>query len=180
MELQPILDGPRLRLRPLRPADFDALYAVAADPLIWEQHPCSNRHERAVFEEFFNQGLRSRGALAVVDKATKRIIGSSRYYDLVGRKSVAIGFIFLARKFWGGGYNRELKFLMLDHAFGSVERVLFHVGENNLRSRRAMEKIGAQLIGTIARTKPDGTPDPTVVFELRRGQTGYFLSLREA
>ena len=168
MQLQPILDGSRLRLRPLKPSDFEALYAVASDPLIWEQHPCSNRHERAVFEKFFNQALKSRGALSIVDKATKELAGSSRYYDLDGKKSVAIGFTFLARKYWGGDYNRELKYLMLDHAFGSVTMVIFHVGEKNLRSRRALEKIGAKQTGRLARLKPDGTPDPTVVFELRR------------
>jgi RimJ/RimL family protein N-acetyltransferase len=168
MELQPVLEGPRLRLRPLKPADFEPLYAAASDPLIWEQHPCSDRHERPVFEAFFNQGLRSRGALAIEERATGRLIGTSRYYDLDGRESVAIGFTFLTRAHWGGSWNRELKFLMLDHAFIYVRRAIFHVGEKNLRSRRALEKIGASLAGRLERVKPDGTPDPTVVFELRR------------
>ena len=168
MELQPVLEGPRLRLRPLKAADFDALYAAASDPLIWEQHPAPNRHERRVFEEFFDRALRSRGALAVIDKATKKIVGTSRYYDLEGRDSVCIGFTFLTRAYWGGAYNRELKFMMLDHAFGAVRRTLFHVGPNNLRSRRALEKIGAKLVGRLERTKPDGSPDPTVVYEIKR------------
>jgi RimJ/RimL family protein N-acetyltransferase len=168
MELQPVLEGPRLRLRPLKAGDFEALYAAASDPLIWELHPCSDRHEKPVFEAFFNSGLKSKGALAIIDKATKKIVGTSRYYDLDGRKSVAIGFTFLTRDYWGGDYNRELKFLMLDHAFIYVSTVVFHVGENNKRSRRAMEKIGAKLTGKLERFKPDGSPDPTVVFEIRR------------
>ncbi|MCM2305667.1 MAG: GNAT family N-acetyltransferase [Elusimicrobia bacterium] len=168
MELQPVLEGPRLRLRPLKAADFDALYAAASDPLIWEQHPAPNRHERRVFEEFFDRALKSRGALAVVDKTTNVIIGTSRYYDLESRDSVCIGFTFLTRPYWGGSYNRELKFVMLDHAFSAVRRVLFHVGPLNLRSRRALEKIGAKLVGRLERTKPDGSPDPTVVYELQR------------
>lgn len=168
MELQPVLEGPRLRLRPLKAADFDELYAAASDPLIWEQHPAPNRHELKVFEEFFDRALKSRGALAVIDKATKKIVGTSRYYDLEGRDSVCIGFTFLTRAYWGGDYNRELKFTMLDHAFFAVRRVLFHVGPNNLRSRRALEKIGAKLVGRLERTKPDGSPDPTVVYELKR------------
>jgi RimJ/RimL family protein N-acetyltransferase len=168
MELQPVLEGPRLRLRPLKAADFDELYAAASDPLIWEQHPAPNRHERKVFEEFFDRALKSRGALAVIDKATGQIVGTSRYYDLEGRDSVCIGFTFLTRAYWGGDYNRELKFTMLDHAFFAVRRVLFHVGPNNLRSRRALEKIGAKLVGRLERTKPDGSPDPTVVYELKR------------
>lgn len=168
MELQPVLEGPRLRLRPLKAADFDALYAAASDPLIWEQHPAPNRHERRVFEEFFDRALKSRGALAVVDKTTNVIVGTSRYYDLEGRDSVCIGFTFLTRAYWGGSYNRELKFVMLDHAFIYVRRALFHVGPLNLRSRRALEKIGAKLVGRLDRTKPDGSPDPTVVYELQR------------
>jgi len=168
MELQPVLEGPRLRLRPLKAADFDELYAAASDPLIWEQHPARNRHELKVFEEFFDRALRSRGALAIIDKATGGIVGTSRYYDLEGKDSVCIGFTFLTRAYWGGSYNRELKFTMLDHAFGAVRRALFHVGPDNLRSRRALEKIGAKLVGRLERTKPDGSPDPTVVYELKR------------
>jgi RimJ/RimL family protein N-acetyltransferase len=168
MELQPVLVGARLRLRPLKAADFEEMYAAASDPLIWEQHPAPDRHERRVFEQFFNRGLKSRGALAVLDKETGEIVGTSRYYDVEGRDSVCIGFTFLVRKLWGGGFNRELKFLMLDHAFIYVRRALFHVGEQNLRSRRAMEKIGGKLVGRLDRLKPDGSPDPTVVFEIRR------------
>ncbi len=168
MELQPVLVGNRLKLRPLKPADFEELYAAASDPKIWELHPASDRWKREVFEDYFNQGLKSRGALAILDKASGKIVGSSRYYDLDGRESVAIGFTFLTRAYWGGDFNRELKFLMLDHAFVYVRRAIFHVGENNLRSRRAMEKIGGKLVGRLDRVRPDGTPDPTVVFEIRK------------
>jgi RimJ/RimL family protein N-acetyltransferase len=97
MELQPVLHGPRLYLRPLKDADFDALFAAASDPLIWEQHPAPNRHERKIFEQFFNRALKSRGALVILDKTTQKIIGTSRYYDVEGRDSVCIGFTFLAR-----------------------------------------------------------------------------------
>lgn len=155
-------------MRPLKAADFEPLYAAASDPLIWEQHPAPDRHERNIFEQFFNRGLKSRGALVVLDKATNKLIGSSRYYDVEGRDSVCIGFTFLTRAYWGGGYNRELKFMMLDHAFIYVRRALFHVGEQNVRSRKAMEKIGAKLVGRLERQKPDGSPDPTVVFEIKR------------
>ncbi len=168
MELQPVLHGPRLRLRPLKQDDFEELYAAASDPKIWELHPASNRHERPVFEKFFSAGLASRGALAVERKSDGKIIGTSRYYDASGRDSVAIGFTFLTREHWGGDWNRELKFIMLDHAFIYVRRVLFHVGEHNLRSRRAMEKIGAKLVGRLDRLKPDGSPDPTVLFEIKK------------
>jgi RimJ/RimL family protein N-acetyltransferase len=154
-DTQPILTGRLLELRPLRAEDFDALYAVAADPLLWEQHPQSNRHERPVFEAFFAEAIASRGALAVGDVRDGRVIGSSRYFghdEATGE--IEIGWTFLARSHWGGTYNRELKDLMLRHAFRFVTRVLFLVGPNNHRSRRALEKIGAVQHGT--RTTADG------------------------
>ncbi|MDD5302302.1 MAG: GNAT family N-acetyltransferase [Elusimicrobia bacterium] len=169
MELQPVLEGARLRLRPLKAADFDALYAAASDPLIWEQHPDSKRHERPVFEAFFAQALKSRGSFVILDKASGEIVGTSRYYGLdLKERRVGIGFTFLTRKYWGGSCNRELKFMMLDHAFQSMRSVVFHVGENNARSRKALEKIGARPVARLDRARPDGTPDPTVVYEIKR------------
>lgn len=144
--LQPRLEGPTLLLRPLGEGDFEALYAVAADPLLWEQHPEPLRYRRDVFEGFFAAALTSGGALLVTDKQTAKVIGTSRYYDLdAARAEVAIGYTFLARSHWGGASNREMKALMLDHAFSRVRTVWFHVGPANFRSRRALEKIGARL-----------------------------------
>lgn len=172
MNLQPTLEGSRLLLRPLRADDWEPLFAAAADPLIWEAHPCSDRWQQPVFRSFFDKAMKDGAAFVVIDKASGAIIGSSRYYDYdAAGRSVAIGFTFLTRAYWGGDYNRELKTLMLDHAFRSVDRVLFHVGEKNLRSRRAMEKIGGTLIGREARVFPDGQPNPSVVFEIRRDPT---------
>jgi N-acetyltransferase len=142
-ELQPTLKGDLLELRPLQPADFDALYAVARDPLIWEQHPASNRHEEDVFRPFFQEALDCGGAFVVIDAGAGKIIGSSRYFGYDEAKSeIEIGWTFLARPYWGGRYNREMKQLMLRHAFKFVDHVLLLVGPNNWRSRRAVEKIG--------------------------------------
>jgi RimJ/RimL family protein N-acetyltransferase len=168
-ELQPTLTGERLELRPLRPEDFEALYAAAADPLIWEVHPEPNRHEREVFRGFFEGALKSRGALAVFDRRTGVLIGSSRYYDLDAEKSeIIIGYTFLSRDHWGGSFNREMKTLMLDHAFRFVNAVVFHVGENNVRSRKAMEKIGGVLSGGLAKTGADGRPRRNVIYRIEK------------
>jgi RimJ/RimL family protein N-acetyltransferase len=146
IDLQPTLVGETLLLRPLRVEDFDALYAVASDPAIWEQHPEPTRFQRLVFEGFFTAALASRGALLAAERASGAVIGSSRYYDWnAAERSIAIGYTFLARAHWGGAANREMKRLMLDHAFRFADTVWFHVGRDNLRSRRAMEKIGAEL-----------------------------------
>lgn len=149
-ELQPTLTGERLELRPLRPEDFEALFAAASDPLIWEGHPEPNRYQREAFEGFFAGALKSKGALAVIDRSTGRIVGSSRYYDYDPAKSeIIIGFTFLSRSHWGGSFNREMKTLMLDHAFRFVRAAVFLVGEGNIRSRKAMEKIGGALSGSL-------------------------------
>jgi RimJ/RimL family protein N-acetyltransferase len=142
-ELQPTLTGTLLELRPLRPEDFDDLYAVASDPAIWEQHPSSDRYKEDVFKDFFREAMESGGAFAVIDRATGRMIGSSRYYGYDEQGSeIEIGWTFLACAYWGGVYNREMKELMLRHAFRFVSSVVFFVGPTNWRSQRAIEKIG--------------------------------------
>lgn len=162
-ELQPVLHGELIQLRPLRPDDFAELYAVASDPLIWEQHPSSDRYKPDVFEQFFRGALESGGAFAVVDLRDGRIIGSSRFHGYDEEKSeIEIGWTFLARSHWGGVYNREMKRLMLNHAFQFVRRVVFLVGPQNYRSQKAMEKIG----GVRAGTRRDSTGRESVVFEL--------------
>jgi RimJ/RimL family protein N-acetyltransferase len=146
---QPVLKGELLTLRPLRPEDFADLYAVAADPLIWEQHPQSDRYQEEVFREFFREALASGGALIALDRGTGGVIGSSRFlgYDEEGSE-VEIGYTFLARSHWGGRYNGEMKRLMLGHAFRFVRSVVFLVGPQNYRSQRAVEKIGGVRDGS--------------------------------
>jgi len=148
-DLQPHLKGDLIELRPLRPDDWDELFTVASDPLIWEQHPESDRYKKEIFKIFFEDALRSGGAFIVIDTQTQQIIGSTRFHGYDPEKSeIEIGWTFLARKYWGGRYNREMKQLMLAHAFKFVENVVFFVGENNIRSQKATEKIGAVKSGT--------------------------------
>ena len=144
---QPVLEGELVCLRPLRTEDWEALFAVASDPLIWAQHPAHDRWQEPVFRAFFDDALANKGALAVIDAQTGSVIGSSRFQGLeqAGGGSVEIGWTFLARSHWGGRYNHEMKRLMLAHALASVAEVRFVVGETNNRSRRALERIGAQL-----------------------------------
>src|SRR5262245_8755224 len=143
-DYQPVLKGELVELRPLTAEDYDDLYAVAADPLIWEQHPVKERSERQGFQLFFREALASGGALIVIDNRTQRVIGSSRFHGFDYEKSeVEIGWTFLARSHWGGRYNGEMKRLMLQHAFQFVRSVVFLIGPHNVRSQRAVEKIGA-------------------------------------
>ena len=147
-EFQPVLTGDLLELRPLREDDFVILHAAAADPLIWEQHPESDRWTEPVFRRFFRGAMDSGGAFIAIDRRDGRVIGSSRYAEYDEAKSeVEIGWTFLVRSHWGGVYNAEMKRLMLAHALRFVRRVIFRVGPDNRRSRRALEKIGAAYVG---------------------------------
>ena len=162
-DLQPTLRGDLIELRPLRSEDFDPLFAVASDPLIWEQHPESDRHTEEKFRKYFQSGIDSGGALLAVDRKTGATIGSSRYwgYDPAASE-IEIGWTFLARPYWGGRYNGEMKRLMLEHAFRFVENVVFLIGHDNRRSRKAVEKIGAVTIGT----RIDGKREERIVYRL--------------
>ena len=164
-DLQPTLTGDLLKLRPLQPNDFDLLFAVAGDPLIWEQHPEPNRYERTVFEAFFRAALESQGALLAIDASSGRTIGSSRFNGYNEQRSeIEIGWTFLARSHWGGTYNREMKRLMLEHAFTFVNTVVFVIGPHNRRSQRAVEKIGGRR--SVSRWSPAGVE--SFVYELTR------------
>ena len=166
-ELQPHLHNHQIRLEPLGTGDFEALYAVAADPLIWEQHPSKDRYKREVFENFFRGAIESGGAFLVYDAVSDQLIGSSRYYEYdEAQRKISIGYTFLARSHWASGHNRALKTLMLDHAFRFVDRVLFQVGVDNWRSRKAMEKLGGTYIGEEPVSYFGEAARPNVIFKI--------------
>jgi RimJ/RimL family protein N-acetyltransferase len=170
-ELQPNLVGDLIELRPLRPADWESLFVVASDPLIWEQHPAHDRYQEEVFKEFFREALESGGAFVVIDRKTQKIIGSSRYFGFEPRRrEIEIGLTFLARSHWGGKYNGELKRLMLDHAFKFVESVVFLIGPTNVRSQKALEKIGGVMTERREETSLHGKIVEHVVYQIKSGQ----------
>ncbi|MFT3946725.1 MAG: GNAT family N-acetyltransferase [Agriterribacter sp.] len=137
------LENDLVRLIPLYKDDFEKLYAVASDPLIWEQHPAKDRYEREVFQLFFDGAVAGNTAFLIIDKASGNIIGSTRYYDYKPENSsIAIGYTFLAKAYWGGRYNQSCKKLLLDYAFQFVDKIYFHVGATNTRSQLAIQKTG--------------------------------------
>jgi RimJ/RimL family protein N-acetyltransferase len=168
-DLQPNLKGDLVELRPLAPEDWDDLFAVASDPRIWEQHPESDRYKEDVFKVFFKEALESGGAFVVIDNKNQRIIGSTRFYGYdPGKSEIEIGWTFLARKYWGERYNREMKQLMLNYAFKSVETVVFYVGERNIRSQKAMEKISAIKSGIVTRTYGNHPPARNLKYLIKK------------
>ena len=146
-DIQPVLTGERVMLRPLLETDYDALYAVASDPEIWAMHPFPDRYKREVFDSFFADAMASRGAFAILDRATHEIIGGTRFasYDPT-TVEIEIGWTFFATAYWRTGTNREVKALMLRHIFQFVRIVVFQVGASNFRSRTAVERLGAKLV----------------------------------
>ncbi len=161
---QPTLQGELVELAPLAPEDSEGMFAVASDPLLWEQHPAHDRYKREVFFVLFHELLASQGALTIRDRRDGRIIGASRYHGFDETASeVEIGWTFLARAYWGGKYNKEAKQLMLRHAFRFVKRVIFVIGTQNVRSQRAIEKLGGVRVGSRA----DTAGRDSYVYEIR-------------
>jgi RimJ/RimL family protein N-acetyltransferase len=167
--LQPHLVGELVELRPLSSEDWEGLFAVAADPLIWELHPARDRYREELFSEYFKEALESGGALVALDRKTDDVIGSSRYFWYgPDQNELEIGWTFLARSHWGGVYNGEMKRLMLDYAFKFVDCVIFLVGIDNIRSQKAMEKVGGILTSRRVQRSLHGKSSEFVIFEIRR------------
>ena len=167
MNIQPILVNHFVQLIPLEESDFESLYSVASDPEIWEQHPNKDRYQREVFEKFFQGAIESKGAFKILDKNTGEIAGSTRFYDYNPKEnSIFIGYTFYATKFWGSKLNPQVKKLMLDYIFQFVDKVNFHVGKDNIRSQKAMEKLGAKKVDEV-NVAYFGEPEKlNVVFEI--------------
>ena len=129
----------------LEQSHYQELYVVASNPLIWEQHQEKNRWQKKNFLKFFQKALQNNyGCFAVLDKNLNKFIGSTRFYSNT-EDSIKIGYTFLSPEYWGTGANKEIKKAMLDYASKYVDIVFFDVGKKNIRSRAAIEKLGAVL-----------------------------------
>ncbi len=144
------LENERIRLAPLTASHFEDLFKIASDPQIWAQHPARERYKKDVFRNFFDGALQSGTAFVIIDQATGRIAGSTRYYDYrPDVPSIAIGYTFLGRSYWGGQYNQASKRLLIDYAFQYVDKVYFHIGSDNIRSQTAISRTGARKVGEV-------------------------------
>ena len=147
-DIQPVLENNHVILYPLKDDDFDALYAVASDPKVWEQHPNKDRWKKDVFRTFFEGAIQSKGAFKIIDKSTGNIAGSTRIYDYNEQEnSVLIGYTFFSTEYWGKGINSSVKVLLLDYLFQFVSSVYFHIGASNIRSQMAIGRVGAKKVG---------------------------------
>ena len=167
MNVQATLENENVKLVPLNPNDLEELFSVASDPKIWEQHPNKDRYQREVFEKFFQGAIESKGGFKIMDKSSNEVAGSTRFYDYNPKEnSIFIGYTFYATKFWGSKLNPQVKKLMLDYIFQFVDKVNFHVGKDNIRSQKAMEKLGAKKVDEV-NVAYFGEPEKlNVVFEI--------------
>jgi N-acetyltransferase len=169
-DFQPTLVGPSIIIRPIAADDWPDLFAAGSDPKIWEVHPVTERYTEPLFRTFFDQAVDSKTAFVFVDRSTGRLIGSSRYYGHAPERSeIEIGWTFIVRSHWGGAANREVKRLMLDHAFTFVDTVVFWVGEENWRSQGAMTKIGGIKREGLLTREVTGD-NPYYIFEITRSR----------
>lgn len=179
-DAQPELASSLLALRPMNPADFDGLFAAAGHPEVWAGHPAKDRYKKDVFEKYFGFLLGTQSTLVVIDQASGRIIGCSRYYTAPNQpKSISIGFTFVNHAYWGGGVNFELKRLMLDHAFKTFPEVWFHIAPDNIRSQKATSKLGAEHAYT-ATLNLSGSPAPAMCYRLSKEAWERTLKDRKA
>ncbi|TDS11801.1 GNAT family N-acetyltransferase [Sphingobacterium paludis] len=138
------LQNTEIALEPLQAGDFDRLFQVASDPEIWAQHPDFNRYQPEGFRPYFAKLMATDMPYLIIDKRNQAVIGATSYYQYnATANSIAIGFTFLEKAYWGGFTNRMVKTLMLNYAFQYVDTVIFHVREHNFRSQGALAKLGA-------------------------------------
>lgn len=167
--VQPTLENEKYQLIPLKDSDFERLYNVASDPKVWEQHPNKERYKREIFQNFFQGALESNGAFVIIEKDSGEVLGSTRFYDFNEKeKSILIGYTFYGVNSWGKNVNAQIKKLMLDYIFQFVETVIFHVGKENFRSRKAMEKLGAENLGEEEVAYFGESPKINVVFQIKK------------
>ena len=167
--IQPILENDDFKLFPLLESDFERLFTVASDPKVWEMHPNKERYKREVFQNFFKGAMESEGAFLIINKNSNEVLGSTRFYDYdENNKSIFIGYTFYGTKSWGKNINSSVKKIMLDYIFQFVEVVIFHVGKDNLRSVKAMEKLGAENLGEEEVAYFGENSKTNIVFQIKK------------
>lgn len=169
--LQPTLENQLIKIRPLKKGDFEALFKVASNPEIWEQHPAKERSTREGFEAFFDKAICAESAFVIIDKAKNEIIGSSRFtLNRQSDKAIEIGFTFLSKAYWGKGFNRAFKFLLMDYAFQHFDYALFYIGETNFRSQKAVENLGGKRIFVLDGIELIGKPNAEFIFCISKNE----------
>ncbi len=174
-----VLESPRIRLEPLQPAHADALQAAAADGELWNLRVTSvpEPAETAAYIDAALAGLAAGHMLpfAVVDRADGRVVGSTRYHDIVPAvERVEIGYTWYARSRQRSHVNSECKMLLMSHAFEvlGAQVVGWRTDNFNFASQRAIERLGAKRDGVLRHhgLRRDGTVRDTFMYSVTLGE----------
>lgn len=162
------LIGQRVKLIPLDTSHLDQLSLLAQEKSIWEFNPFDTDGDN--IEKLLrglNQSIERRKTgehypFAIVRSDNNKVIGTTRYWQInQEHRSLEIGGTWMHPDYWGTGLNTECKYLLLTHCFQILKtvRVQIKASEKNIRSRKAIEKIGAKLEGIFRKDKiyTDGT-----------------------
>jgi len=173
------LENERIKLEPLTPDHVKLMRPLSSDSDIWRWYTedLSNPDD---LENWMMNRLResengTQMSYAVIDKKDDKVIGSSSYGHIEwAEKCLEVGWTWLGKEYIGSGINKHMKFLMLGHAFDTmgIERLELRTDETNVRSRRAMEKIGAVYDGILRnhRTTQGGRRRNSVIYSIIRSE----------
>jgi RimJ/RimL family protein N-acetyltransferase len=174
-----VLESARVRLEPLAPEHADALRAAAADGALWNLRVTSVP-EPADTEAYIEAALAGQAAahmlpFAVRERATGRIVGSTRYHDIVPAvERLEIGYTWYAASRQRSFVNTECKLLLMAHAFETLGARLvgWRTDNFNFASQRAIERLGARRDGVLRHhaLRRDGTVRDTVMYSLAAGE----------
>jgi RimJ/RimL family protein N-acetyltransferase len=173
----PLLKGPDVYLRFLAQTDREPLRRLARDERLWEftKTLLIDPTYDEQFDKYFNEALAvaSPGGQPFTIHATgdDSLLGMTRVYDVdLKVKKATIGFTWYIPAVWGKIHNKQCKLLLLQYLFEKrgLMRVDFKVASQNIRSQRAVMKIGGVHEGTLRRftMRNDGTPSDTFVFSI--------------
>lgn len=150
------LEGNKVRLVPLAREHFAELRKLSGDPSIWNSMAVDGS-DPAVFNQYLESAVLRRAtgeqyAFTVIDRFSGSIIGSTMFHSMhPAFRKLEIGYTWYTPAYWRTGHNRECKLLLLTYCFEVLKtiRVQFTSDENNLRSRVAIERLGAKLEGIL-------------------------------
>lgn len=170
-----VLKGQQVELHPLEEKHFDELFEAASDKRIWEFY-VGDWSVKDTFLKIYNGTLkkRERGEeypFVIFHQSSQKIIGSTRYMDIVPYdRRLEIGGTWLMPEYWATTVNFDCKFALMTYAFETLKakRVQLKTQHDNVRSRKAIEKIGGVYEGVIRAhmLKDDGTFRSSAYFSI--------------
>jgi len=170
-----VLKGEHVRLVPLHSDHFPALLKIATHPAIWEHLPFDGTQSEILKSELqFAILCRVKGEqypFSIFENKTDKIVGSTRWFDIHPQhKKLEIGWTWMSPEYWGSGLNTEAQLLQLQFCFEQLktQRVQLKTRATNLRSIKAIEKIGAIFEGTMRKDRmmSNGEPRNSCMFSI--------------